>query len=132
MNDSDMRLGGEAVAQEGDEPVVQLDGHDAAGLLRDQLGEHARAGADLQDGVLRGEIGRGHDMRAMRGVNEEVLAQPLIRVNAQGRKLSQRALLRSHAQCSPGMCRSHSRTTLSNSGTSIVAVSNTTRTSTSK
>ncbi len=132
MNDGHVWLGCEAVAQEGDQPVVQLDGHHAAGLLGDQLGEHAGAGADLQHRVLGRELRGGHDMRAVRGVDEEVLAQPLLRANAERGKLGQQALPRLHAQPSSGVWRSHCRTESQSCGTSIVAVSNTTRASMAK
>ena len=89
MHDAHVRLVGEAVAQEGDQAVVQLDGDHPAGLLGDQLGEHAGAGADFQDGVVPRQLGRGDDAGAVGGVNEEVLAQALLGADAEGGELGE-------------------------------------------
>ncbi len=65
----------------------QFDGDHAAGLRRDQLGQHAEARADLQHGVIRGQFGRGDDAGTVGGVNEEVLAQAFLGVDAEGGEL---------------------------------------------
>lgn len=85
--DAHVRLCGESLAQVGDQAVVQLNGDHAAGLLGDQLGEHAGSGADFKDRVGRRQIGRSDDAGAVCGINEEVLAQALLRVDAEGGEL---------------------------------------------
>ena len=89
MHDAHVRLVGEAVAQEGDQAVVQLDGDHPAGLLGDQLGEHAGTGADFEDGVVPRQLGRGDDAGAVGGVNEKVLAQALLGADAEGGELGE-------------------------------------------
>ncbi len=88
-----MRLSGEALAQKGDEALVQLHGDHAAGLLRDQLGEHAGAGADLQHGIGGRQPGRGHDAVSMRRIYQEVLAEALFRRDAQDREPRQAGII---------------------------------------
>ena len=90
MHDVHVRLVGEAPAQEGDQAVVQLDGDHPAGLLGDQLGEHAGPGTDLQHCVVPRQLGRGDDAGAVSGVNEEVLAQALLGADAEGRELGEK------------------------------------------
>ena len=73
MDDAHVRLAGEALAQDGDQPVIELDGNDAPRLLRHQFGQHARPRPDLEHGIIGGQIGGGHDPAAIAGVDEEVL-----------------------------------------------------------
>lgn len=89
MDDRHVRLRGEAITQKGDQAVVELDRDHAASLGCDQFGEHARAGADLQHDVSRGQPGRRDDVRPMGGVNEKVLAQALFGADAEGGELAQ-------------------------------------------
>ena len=91
MDDAHVRLAGEALAQNGDQPVIELDSDDAPSLLRDQLGQHTRPGADLKHGVGGGQIGRSYDPGAVRRINEEVLAQAFLGVNAEGSELGKRS-----------------------------------------
>ncbi len=96
MDDAHVRLAGEALAQDGDQPIVELDGDDAPSLLRDQLGQHARSGADLEHDVIGGQIGGGNDPGAIAGVDEEVLAQALLGVDAEGRELREKGVSCGH------------------------------------
>jgi hypothetical protein len=51
VDDVDVGLGGEALAQRLDQAIVQLDGDETTGAFRQRGGEHAFAGADLQHRV---------------------------------------------------------------------------------
>ncbi len=77
-----MGLVGEAVAQDGDEAVVQLDGDDPAGLGGQIAGEAAQPRPDLQHRVRRGEVGGGGDAGQVGLVHQPVLAQGLLGVQA--------------------------------------------------
>ncbi len=87
VHDAHVRLAGKTVAEERDQTVIQLDGDHAAGLLGDQLGEHAGTGADLQHRVVRCQLSRGDDAGAMRRVDQKVLAQALLWVDAESGEL---------------------------------------------
>jgi len=69
---------GEAFACDVGEARVEFDGDDPSGLLDEEVGEVADAGADFEDGVGRGEFGLGHEEAHEVAVDEEVLAEPSV------------------------------------------------------
>ena len=63
VDNVDVGLRGEALAQRLDQPMIQLDGHNAAGAFGQRLGQHAFASADLQHTVGWRQRRRSEDRR---------------------------------------------------------------------
>jgi len=75
VDEGDVGPVSELCAQNRDQPLIQFDGNDAAGVFGEVTGQRAEAGTDLQYSVGFFEVGGGGDTGEMRGVDEEVLAQ---------------------------------------------------------
>ncbi len=69
----------ERVAQRRLEPAVQLDHVDVARRLREVLGQHAEAAADLQHDVVRADLRGARDHAEQVRVDQEVLAEVAVR-----------------------------------------------------
>ena len=75
LDDLDMFLRGEALAESGGEFAIEFDGDEARGARGEQLGDGGFAGTDFDDSAP-GEIAeRVGDATAGRGMDEEVLAE---------------------------------------------------------
>ncbi len=70
VDEGDVGFAGELCAQNWDQPLIQFDGNDAAGLFGKVMGQRAEAGTDLQYGVGFLEVSGGGDTGQMRGVDE--------------------------------------------------------------
>jgi hypothetical protein len=78
-----MGLQTELATQERDQPVIELHGNHAACLVGEQLRESTRTGADFDDRVVTGQRSRGNNTGAVSGIYEEILAQALLRMDAE-------------------------------------------------
>src|SRR5262245_2036200 len=70
---------------------IELDRMDLAHAVREVAGQHAGAGADLQDDVLRLELGEPVDHTKEVLVDEEVLPERLLRPRPHGRRKAREA-----------------------------------------
>ena len=71
---------GKLLTQDGNQPLIQFDGHDASGLFGQVMGQCAEAGTDLEHCVGWCEVGGVGDAGQMGRVDEEVLAEGLLKV----------------------------------------------------
>jgi hypothetical protein len=75
LDDFDIGVRGEALAETRGELAIEFDGDEAAGAGREQVRDGGFAGADFDDGAV-GEVAEGIDNGvAGRGTDEEVLAK---------------------------------------------------------
>src|SRR5690606_22932235 len=78
VNDMHMRSAGEALAQRLDQAAVEFHGDQAPGAFGQNIGQHARAGADFQHGIAGAEFGRIQDRRQITPVRQIVLTERLL------------------------------------------------------
>ena len=71
---------GELLTQDGNQPLIQFDGHDASGLFGQVMGQCAEAGTNLEHCVGWCEVGGVGDTGQMGRVDEEVLAEGFFQV----------------------------------------------------
>ena len=84
MEDLDVGIGGEDFLEKGDEGLVEFDGEDAGGVAGEVAGETAQAGANLQNGVGRGDFTDADDFFEDRIIGQEVLTEAFFRGQAVG------------------------------------------------
>ena len=83
MHDVHIRVAGQGQAQGGNQVLIDLDGDDPAGGLRQAASERAKAGANLQYPISRAYLGSGDDTIQRGVVDEEVLPQALARAQVE-------------------------------------------------
>jgi hypothetical protein len=77
VDDGDVGLAGELLAQGFDEAVIEFDGDDATGMLGKAFGQHPAAWAYFEHRVGGSQVGGGDDVVAVGFVDQEVLGQRL-------------------------------------------------------
>jgi hypothetical protein len=75
VDDVDVRLRGEALAQRLDQAVVQFDGGKTADAFRQRSGKHAFARADLQHRVRWRQFRGVQDRRQIAAVAQKILTE---------------------------------------------------------
>jgi hypothetical protein len=79
MHDLDVGDTLEHLGQRGHEPGIDLDGHDACDRRRERQREGPEPRADLQDDVIRVQVGGEQDPSDGVRVDEQMLSRPLAR-----------------------------------------------------
>jgi len=82
VHQGDVGVVAEAVVQQRDQAVVQLDGDHPAGDIGQPVGQRAGARADLQHGFFRAEFRRADDLVQGVGIVQKVLAQAFLGADA--------------------------------------------------
>ncbi len=78
VDDFDVGEPGERLVQGREQAAVEFDADDAPSAPGQLERQHAQAGADLEDGVVRRDVGGRDDRLQGRGVDEEVLSEALV------------------------------------------------------